>query len=372
MATLAKRMRGGSLMFEIQWYAGKKRRTIPLGKKFTEKTASELLEVVESLLYCQVNGIERLGKKTLNWIETASPELREKLAKAGLVEIPEQRTLEAAWQAFLDQQEGIKDSTRETYATAIKRTKTMLKWCVKQGWLEKDPLVGIGCGSYVNPETEQEVPMDEYRRLLDACPCQEWRTILALVRIGGLRSPSEVMRLRWSDVLWDGVNGKGPRFYVRSSKTEHHRGKEGRWVPIFPGLREELEVLYFREESEGREFVINRYPRREKTNLGTQFDRMCLRVGITPFARPFDNMRASRSTEVFNEFGPKAESESEWIGHSSKIALQHYARVREEDFERAAGESVSVQQEKTTEKILPAIFPAASSGIDRQGAASKK
>ena len=37
--------------------------------------------------------------------------------------------------------------------------------------------------------------MDEYAKLLDACPNQEWRTIIALARVGGLRYSSELQRL---------------------------------------------------------------------------------------------------------------------------------------------------------------------------------
>jgi integrase len=46
---------------------------------------------------------------------------------------------------------------------------------------------------------------------------------------------SEV-RLRWSDVNWD----KG-RMTVRSPRTEHHKGKDARLVPLFPEVRRELQ-----------------------------------------------------------------------------------------------------------------------------------
>ena len=36
--------------------------------------------------------------------------------------------------------------------------------------------------------------------ILEACPDQEWRTLFALVRYGGLRCPSEVLKLKWSDI----------------------------------------------------------------------------------------------------------------------------------------------------------------------------
>jgi hypothetical protein len=96
-----------------------------------------------------------------------------------------------------------------------------------------------------------------------------------------------------------------------------------------------LERSFFRPDSEGKEFVINRYRDPERSNLGTQFARIVKMAGIEPVPRPFDNMRASRSTEVYASDG--AFLESKWIGHSTRVARDHYLQVREEDFERTVG-----------------------------------
>ena len=115
----------------------------------------------------------------------------------------------------------------------------------------------------------------------------------------------------------------------------------------------------------GDYFQRNRYRDPERTNLGTQFARIVKIAGVEPIPRPFDNMRASRSTEVYAEFG--AFYESKWIGHSTKIASEHYLQVREEDFERAVGGKAppiaGKKGEKSgfpaTGKKFPAFFPAA-------------
>ena len=211
-----------------------------------------------------------------------------------------------------------------------------------------------------------------------------------------MRAPSEVLRLRWSDVNWE-----RSRFYVTSNKTERYKGKGSRLVPLFPELRIELEKLFESDSSEGAEFVINRYRDPERTNLGTQFGRIVKQAGIHPIPRPFDNMRASRSIEVYAEHGEKAEAE--WIGHSTEIAKKHYLRVHEGNFTRAVskgtdwavlgdsadyGRCIEADFERATkadkvfpavknvfpaiENNLPAIFPAAQHGIISQGTASKK
>ena len=88
-------------------------------------------------------------------------------------------------------------------------------------------------------------------------------------------------------------------------------------------------------------------------------------AGVEPIPRPFDNMRASRSTEVYAEFG--AFYESKWIGHSARVAQDHYLQMREEDFARAVGENVPEIAGRSggksglpaIGKTLPAFFPAA-------------
>ena len=92
-----------------------------------------------------------------------------------------------------------------------------------------------------------------------------------------------MIALRWEDVNWE----EG-RFYVTSSKTEHHAGKEGRLVPMFHELKEELEALFFDPESEGKEFIINRY-RDPKKNLRDKFALIVKRAGLHKIPRPFDN-----------------------------------------------------------------------------------
>ena len=381
MATLARKDRGAWL---IQFFdQNKKRRPIHLGKKFNEKTAQALKDVVEKIVYSRDNSTN-LDKKTLAWIQEAPVEIQDKLAAVGLITKPEAHTAKELWDEFMRTKTDIKDSTMETYdrsrnrffaffkgeeqiadliparmrqwkeflktdipqgrseivgfkestvAGTLTKAKAVFNWAVRSGWLTASPLDGIGRGSFINRENDYFVTMEDYQRLLDACPCADWRAILALSRVGGLRAPSEILRLKWSDINWE-----MDRFYVTSSKTERHKGKEGRVVPLFPDLRSELEELFFLPSSEGAEYVVNRY-RNPGQNLGTQFARIEQMAGLEKIPKPFNNMRASRSTEVYAEFG--AFLESKWIGHSHKIARDHYLQVREEDFLRAVGKPVS-------------------------------
>lgn len=64
--------------------------------------------------------------------------------------------------------------------------------------------------------------------------------------------------------------------------------------------------------------------------------RIIERAGLKPWPKLWQNLRATRATEIMAEF--PAICEKEWIGHSTRVALQNYAQVRPEDLARATGQ----------------------------------
>jgi integrase len=189
------------------------------------------------------------------------------------------------------------------------------------------PLDGVGAGSYRNEDNDRFMTRGQYRQLMDACPDQEWRVILTLARIGGLH-PNEIKSLRWSDI----GRTKEDRFRAVNSKMRHNPKLFERDVPLFPEIVEELDKL--RRDSEDKEFVINRSPH----GWSAQFHQIAEKAGLETIPRPFDNMRASRATEVCNEYGAK--KESVWLGHSEKTAMKYYLMVTDDDYAVAAGQGV--------------------------------
>jgi integrase len=231
-----------------------------------------------------------------------------------------------------------KAALQTKFATAsiagfVKTAKMVFNWAVDHDWLKKIPN-----GSFVNRDNDRVISMAEYAKLLNACPNQEWRTIIALARIGGLRCPSELGQLRWSDVTW-GEN----RFLVHSPKTERHEGHQKRLVPLFPELRSELERHYSLDETKGNEFVIQGF-QNSCWNLHTAFQVIAKRAGLGKIVRPFDNMRMSRSNEVERKFGSK--KKSLWIGHSDKVMLDHHLVLEDEDYLEAAEGSLENEKPK--------------------------
>jgi len=169
-------------------------------------------------------------------------------------------------------------------------------------------------------------------KVLDACPDVEWRLIVALARFGGVRTPSETLGLRWADIDWE----QG-RFTVTSPKTKK-QGKPYRIVPLFPELRDVLADA-FEQAKDGAEFVITRY-RQRNSNLRTQFSRILKRAGVEPWPRLFQNLRASRETELADAY--PLHVVTAWLGNTPRVASKHYLQTTEQHFQRAAGERVQM------------------------------
>ena len=342
------------------------------GQRYNKKTAVQLKGIVENLLYYRRNSIAVPDKATEHWLKVAPECIRSKLAKVGLITVIESKTCQQLWDTFLEHKTGIKPKTVKAYnecrthffkaflkteaietitperllkwkatmltthavasvAGYIKNLGAVLRWAVNtQKWLPENPLEGIERGSFVNDDNNQTLSMADYSKLLEACPNQEWRTIIALARIGGLRCPSELQQLRWSDIYW-----AKNWFLVRSPKTEHHDGKDRRVVPLFYELQTELKQHFSLDSTKGNEFVIQGL-QGTAWNLHEAFQKIARHAGLGTIERPFDTLRTTRSHEVFERWG--AEKENAWIGHSEAIRKKHYkGQFSDEAFAEAAG-----------------------------------
>jgi integrase len=152
--------------------------------------------------------------------------------------------------------------------------------------------------------------------------------------------------LRWGDVDWDGA-----RIVVRSPKTAHHEGKASRVIPLFPELRPYLQTVYdelledFDPKAErlSEQFVITRY-RGQNANWRTQLQRIIANAGLKAWPKLFQNLRATRETELVAEF--PSHVVCEWIGHSATVAAKHYLQVTDDHFAAAAGKPLQTDAER--------------------------
>ena len=167
---------------------------------------------------------------------------------------------------------------------------------------------------------------------------------MALSRFGGLRCPSEVLSLRWQDIDWD-----AGRIIVQSPKMEHHPGKASRVIPLFPELRPIL-AESFDLAPEGAEYVVDARFRKAargpagwlNANLRTTFEKIVRRAGLQAWPRLFQNLRASRETELVEAY--PVQVVASWLGNSPSVAMRHYLMTTDEHFESALKGDAQVAQ----------------------------
>ena len=153
-------------------------------------------------------------------------------------------------------------------------------------------------------------------------------TAVAVDRVSylGLRTPSETLALRWSDVDW-----QANMINVTSPKTAHHEGHGQRTIPLFGDLRPYLEEAFNPED----EFIITRY-RDATQNMRTQFNRIVVKAGLKPWSQSVHAMRKSRQTELADRYPEHVVSG--WLGNSQSVAREFYLKTTDEHHATAVGE----------------------------------
>jgi integrase len=220
-----------------------KRQTLRLGK-MSQRNAESVRVRVEALLACRISGLA-VDHETARWVADLDQTLAEKLTSIGLIPRREYAVVDGFITGYIDSRKDIEPETRRAWKQVRDRIvkhfgkSCLLKSVTKEsaaGWrqklvnegladatvrkytgyvkhffsvaverdlLEKSPFEKLVSGSVGNDERQQLVSPEETQRLIDVCPNAELRLIVALSRYGGLRCPSEHLKLRWQDIDWE-------------------------------------------------------------------------------------------------------------------------------------------------------------------------
>ena len=198
---------------------------------------------------------------------------------------------------------------------------------VRKRLIASNPLEDVSIGTATNEDRRVFVPADVVETVIEACPDWQWRTVVALARYGGLRYSSEVALLKLTDIHWD-----SDRMTVTSLKTARY-GKTSRIVPIFPELRTYLQEAWDAAD-EGEQWVVPMLEGKPDKNLGTTFKKIIAKAGVEGWVKPFQNLRASRQTELEQNYPTYVVCK--WLGNTPNVARKHYLTVTEDHFRTAA------------------------------------
>jgi len=365
-----------------------KRKTIRLGK-IDRKTAEGVCRQVEHLLSARLSG-QPIPQETAVWLRTIGNPLQDKLARVGLIEPPNAMPTLAQWcQDYLASRSDLAPATlsrmndtarllvehfgterrldqvtasdAEAFIHALEKryapntVRRVTGWCrqfftaaIKREMLTRNPFADLPGTTRPNRSRSHYVSREEAQALIDAAPDAEWRLILALCRYAGLRFPSEVMALRWGDVLWD-----RDRMNVANIKTRRKTGEAFRVVPLFPELRPYLEDA-FAVAAPGQEFVITRW-RKRRCSMRKMLQQIAHRAGVRLWPKPFVNMRASCATDLVQRYPHYVVTQ--WLGHTREIAEAHYWQVTEEHYSQAAQKAAQQQAARSGMEMSSTPLP---------------
>lgn len=393
MASIQQRGKGS---FLIQFYdKNGKHRGVSLSG-VTKKVADDWARRIEILNTSQRSGYPIDGS-TADWLQELGDIEAGKLAKVGLVEaravstlgdflanhfksqkrdwaertLQKHNTTKRYLTAFFKADKRLRDVTPAdadaflqhlkhevedigsdaTISKHVSNARGYFNAAIKNRLISSNPFKHIKLAKCVREEFYHITP-EIAQKVLDACPDSQWRMIFAFARYGGLRIPSELNDLQWSHVNWE-----DNKILIHSPKTKRHKGKDKRFIPIFPELRPYLEEGWEIAQERGDKFVISVH-RTTKGNLspsylGNRMRKLIELAGVIPWDDLFKNCRSTRETELADTFPEHVACA--WIGNSVAIARKHYLRVTDDHFRLGAATSTTpAKMEEKTEAAKPA------------------
>lgn len=346
----------------IQFAIGDERKTIRLGK-VEVRHAEQVRVKVEALLSATITR-SPIDKETSEWLADIDDALHERLAAVGLVKERSGRGLGAWLESFMASRAELKPGSRRkleqtqeklldafgkdraihtitpedaaawreslkgkglseaSVKTHCGNAKTIFREAVRNEVLSRSPFAHLK-GGVTPTKNTRFVTAEETEALLAACPNAEWRLLVGLARLAGLRTPSETHLLCWADVDFDKA-----RLRVRSPKTERHPGHEHRIVPIDPRLMRLLQERYD-AAGEGETLLVEVGANRRTLSAIAE------RAGVPAWADVWQTLRRSCEIEWAQTFPQYAVSR--WIGHSITVSGRHYANsIPDELFDKVA------------------------------------
>lgn len=199
----------------------------------------------------------------------------------------------------------------------IRNARTMFNRALEDGYILYNPFEKLSHTIRVKKDW-QYVGIEEFYRLLDACPNRGWQMLLALCRLAGLRQ-AEALGLTWRDVDW-----QHNTLTIWAPKTGHSRV-----VPVVPELLPLLRGV-FEAAQEGETNVVTSIT---VQNLWRGFQVIRRRAGLQPYKKWCHTLRKNREDD-WNEKFP-SHVIAEWMGHSPEVAHKHYLRVYDRNVEAA-------------------------------------
>lgn len=247
------------------------------------------------------------------------------------------------------------------------RAKQFFRAAVRQKLLKENPFADMrDCRVRASdPNRQFFLSESDSLKILNECPTLQFKLIFALARWQALRTPSEPVRLRWSDIDFENRT-----MIIQQPKMET-RGKPTRKMRIFEpvlSLLIELQDIVQPGLDCPLSAPIIHADKGDAVNWRKALKKVIERADVRPWPKLFQTLRATRETELAAVL--PLHVVTAWCGNTPNVALSHYLMTTDDHFEQAS--SLDVTPKRATEK--PARNPArhTSESGSTEGTANKE
>jgi integrase len=349
---------------------------VPIGIHFTSGSADRVCRIVSDILAYRNRG-ESLSGELINKIHSLPERLRKSLDRQGLLGGHVGVNLETLITAFLETKKGMSQDTQNTYTRqfnfllehfgkerkissidtasclrfkadklsfyspaslcmALRRYRSLFTFAVDSFWLERNPFNTIKGGKENNDKRQVYIPRETILNVIHHCNNTRDKLLLALARFGGLRIPSEIKHMRYSD-------------FTDKTIRIHPDTKTGaREIPLFRDIQSFYNALV---SEQGREFNPSDLIFPELGDFHRRIDRAIERSGEERWQKKFINLRSSCTTDLESQ-GLSEKTLDCIFGNSAAIRKKHYVQfLKDKEFSRLL-QADSQSHEKSSPLLL--------------------
>lgn len=224
----------------------------------------------------------------------------------------------------------LKRVSKDNFDRFVRYIKMFFRYLIAMKYISDSPVKHLKGGRGPKNKRFHHVTSEEYRQLLKGCTNAKERLIITFCYVAGIRCPSELCGMRWSEIDWDGKT-----FLIHSPKTEHIEGKDERRFPLFPELEirlreyrdtlpEGYDDLMFQKQTDIPPSIFM------TRSLTSWIEKVAKRAGVDLWKMPFQNFRKTRDKELREKY--PAYKVNYWMGHSELTAERHYTSVAANDY----------------------------------------
>jgi len=343
--------------WQVNFSEGGKQKTLYLGRDFTSGSADRVARIVTDILACRNRG-DSVPLDIRRKIEELPERVQKSFERLGLTGGTTSKTLIELLKALYESKAHLKKTTQKRYvehgkmlssffgedkkiavivkldcerlrvallkthsactvSRGIRCFRTIFKYAVDAEWIAKNPFVGISGSVEVNLDRQVYVDRKTIYRVMEHCRDDYDRLLLALARFGGLRIPSEVRLLRFSD-------------FTQNAILIHRDTKTGaREVPLFGEIREIFDRIKadFGKDFKPSDLVFIRLG--SVMSIRQRIFSAIRAAGVEQWVKLFVNLRSSCITDMV-ERGYMEKTLDAIFGNSAMVRSRHYVQFRKD------------------------------------------